>query len=306
VAVGLVPVRALPPGRYVACARITREGQAVGVLTRPFILDRPAAPTTVSYAERAAAAKAFASTLPKFDRDAVMARDLLGPMLDVVEKRSATLKDAMVEARAGRYGAAALEALSAGDQTAAAFLRGVDLYSKGQLDQAATQLNLATGPRRDFFPAAFFLGAAYASVGRDRDAAGVWQQSMGSEPRPTAFYAMVADARLRDGIPDAAVDILKPAYAAQPANDDIARRLGMAYVMTTRYAEAMPILDAFLSRHPADQGLMLAAIVSQYEIVQGGQVASVEDVNKMRRYVSAYKGPESTLARKYLESIQAK
>jgi len=306
VAVGLVPVRALPPGRYVARARITREGQAVGVLTRPFILDRPAAPTTVSYAERAAAAKAFASTLPKFDRDAVMARDLLGPMLDVVEKRSATLKDAMVEARAGRYGAAALEALSAGDQTAAAFLRGVDLYSKGQLDQAATQLNLATGPRRDFFPAAFFLGAAYASVGRDRDAAGVWQQSMGSEPRPTAFYAMVADARLRDGIPDAAVDILKPAYAAQPANDDIARRLGMAYVMTTRYAEAMPILDAFLSRHPADQGLLLAAIVSQYEIVQGGQVASVEDVNKMRRYVTAYKGPESTLARKYLESIQAK
>jgi len=80
----------------------------------------------------------------------------------------------------------------------------------------------------------------------------------------------------------------------------------MAYVMTTRYAEAMPILDAFLSRHPTDQGLLLAAIVSQYEIVQGGQVASVEDVNKMRRYVTAYKGPESTLTRKYLESIQAK
>jgi hypothetical protein len=80
----------------------------------------------------------------------------------------------------------------------------------------------------------------------------------------------------------------------------------MAYVMTTRYGEAMPILDAFLSRHPTDQGLLLAAIVSQYEIVQGGQLASVEDVNKMRRYVSAYKGPESTLARKYLESIQAK
>ena len=80
----------------------------------------------------------------------------------------------------------------------------------------------------------------------------------------------------------------------------------MAYVMTTRYAEAMPILDAFLSRHPADQGLLFAAIVSQYEIVQAGQLASVEDVNKMRRYVAAFKGPESTLARKYLESIQAK
>jgi VWFA-related protein len=305
-ATGLVSIRALPPGRYVARARITREGSPVGVLTRPFVLDRAAAPTTVSYAERAAAAKAFASTLPKFDRDAAMARDLLGPMLDTVEKRSPALKDAMVEARAGRYGPAALEALGAGDQAAAAFLRGLDFYARNQLDQAATQLALAAGPRREFFPAAFFLGAAYASVGRDRDAAGVWQQSMGTDARPTAFYAMVADARLRDGIPDAAIDILKPAYAAQPANDDIARRLGMAYVMTTRYAEAMPILDAFLARHPTEQGLLLAAIVSQYEIVQSGQLASVEDVNKMRRYVAAYQGSESTLARKYLEAIQSK
>jgi VWFA-related protein len=305
-ATALVPVRALPPGRYVARARITREGKAVGVLARPFIVDREAAPTAVSYGERAAAAKAFASTLPKFDREAMLARDLVAPMIDVVEKRSATLKDAVVEARAGRYGAAALEALGAGDQTAAAFLRGVDLYSKGQLDQAATQLAIAAGPRREFFPAAFFLGAAYASVGRDRDAAGVWQMSMGTEPRPSAFYAMVADARLRDGIPDAAIDILKPAYAAQPANDDIGRRLGMAYVMTTKYAEAMPVLDALLSRHPTDQGLLLAAIVSQYELVLGGQVASVADVAKMRRYVGAYKGPQSPLARKYLESVQGK
>jgi len=278
----------------------------LGVLTRPFVIDRAAAPTAISYAERAAAAKAFAATLPKFDRDAAMTRDLLAPMLDAVEKRAATLKDAMVEARAGRYGAAALEALGAGDQTAAAFLRGVDYYAKGQLDQAATQLAIAAGPRREFFPAAFFLGAVYASAGRDRDAAGVWQMSMGTEVRPPVFYAMVADARLRDGIPDAAIDILKPAYDKQPENDDLARRLGMAYVMTTRYADAMPVLDAFLGRHPTDQGLLLAAIVSQYELVQGGQVASVADVARMRRYVTAYKGPESTLARKYLEAIQSK
>jgi VWFA-related protein len=306
VATGLVSVRQLPPGRYVARARITRDGTAVGVLTRPFVIDRAAGATNVSYAERAAAAKAFAATLPRFDKDAMMGRDLLAPMLDALEKRSAVLKDAMVEARAGRYGAAALEAFNAGDQSAAAFLRGVDFYAKGQLDQAAAQLAIAAGPRREFFPAAFFLGAAYASVGRDRDAAGVWQQSMGTEARPPAFYAMVADARLRDGIPDAAIDILKGAYRTLPENDEIARRLGMAYVMTTRYGDAMPVLDAFLTRHPTDQGLLLAAIVSQYELVQGGQVASVDDVTKMRRYVAAYKGPESALARKYLEAVQAK
>jgi len=227
-------------------------------------------------------------------------------MLDQVEQRSPALKDAVVEARAGRYGAAAIEALGAGDQTAATFLKGVDLYAKGQLDQAVIQLALAAGPRRDFFPAAFFLGASYASAGRDRDAAGVWQMSMGSELRPVAFYAMVADARLRDGIPDAAIEILKPAYGAQPANDEIARRLAMGYVMTSRYAEAMPVLDGFLARHPTDQGLLLAAIVSQYELVQGGQVLSVADAAKMRRYAGAYKGPEGPLVQKYLQSMQAK
>jgi tetratricopeptide (TPR) repeat protein len=306
VATGLLSLRALPAGRYVARARITRDGAAVGVLTRPFVLDKPAAAVSLSYAERTAAAKAFASTLPKFDHDAMMSRDLLGPMLDSVEKRSAALKDAVVEARAGRYGPAAIEALSAGDQTAAAFLRGVDLYSKNQLDQALTQLQIAAGPRREFFPAAFFLGATYATAGRDRDAAGTWQIAMGSEPRPPAFYAMVADARLRDGIPDAAIEILKPAYATSPANDELARRLGMAYVMTSRYADAMPVLDAFLEHHPTDQDALLAAILSQYELSQGGQVLSVADRAKMRRYAGAYKGPEGALIQKYLESMQAK
>ena len=58
------------------------------------------------------------------------------------------------------------------------------------------------------------------------------------------------------------------------------------------------VLDAVLTRHPSDQTLLLAAIVSQYELVMGGQLASVADVAKMRRYVAAYKGPESPLARK--------
>jgi Flp pilus assembly protein TadD len=129
---------------------------------------------------------------------------------------------------------------------------------------------------------------------------------MGTESRPAAFYAMVADARLRDGIPDAAIEILKPAYVAEPTNDEIVRRLAMAYVMTSRYAEAMPVLDSFLTRHPTDQGLLLAAIVSQFELAEGGQVLSVADAAKMRRYAGAYKGPEGALVQKYLQSMQAK
>ena len=212
VATGVMAAQALPPGRYVARAQITRDGKAVGVMVRPFVLERAAGARTVAPTAVTAAAVSFASLLPKFDAAGVLQGPLHTQLLDMVEKRSPTLKDSMVEARAGRYGPAALEALTAGDQTVATFLRGVDLFAKGQLDQAATQLQLSAGPRRDFFPAAFYLGAVFAAVGRDRDAAGVGRIALGTEVRPAAVYTMVADARLRDGQPASAIDVLKPAY----------------------------------------------------------------------------------------------
>jgi predicted Zn-dependent protease len=223
-----------------------------------------------------------------------------------VERKSPGLKDALSEARAGRYGPAALEAFSAGDQTVAAFLRGIELFSKGQLDQAATQLQVSAGPRREFFPAAFYLGALFATAGRDQDAAGVWQLSLGNEPRPAVVYTMAADARLRTGQAVSAIDILKPAYERDPAQDEIARRLAMAYSMTGRHADALPVLDGYLTRRPTDQDMLLAAIVAQYEVARAGQPLSNVDRAKLRKYASAYRGPSQPLVEKYLETIGAK
>jgi Flp pilus assembly protein TadD len=306
VASGIVPAQALPPGRYVARAQITRDGTAVGVLVRPFVLERAAGARTIAPAAVTAASLSFASSLPKFDAAGTMKGELLTQLLDITEKRSASLKEAMVEARAGRYGTAALEALTAGDQTAAAFFRGVDLFGKGQIEQAATQLQLSAGPRRDFFPAAFYLGAIYASVGRDRDAAGVWQMALGTEPRPPVVYTMVADARLRDGQPASAIEILKPAYERDPANDELARRLAIAYALTGRFAEALPVADTYLERHPTDQDMLLAAIMSQYELFRSGQVLSNIDRAKIRKYSLAYKGADRALIDKYVTTMEAR
>jgi tetratricopeptide (TPR) repeat protein len=228
------------------------------------------------------------------------------PMLDVVGRRSPALKEAVTEARAGRYGAAALEALAAGDQQVAAFLRGVDLFIKGQLDQAAAQLQIAAGPRREFFPAAFYLGAVFASAGRDRDAAGTWQLALGTEPRPPIVYAMAADARIRDGAPEAAIDILKPAYERTPADDELGRRLAMAYLMTSRYADALPIVQGYLSRHAIDQDFLFAGVVAQYEVVRSGLTLSAADRDRVRKWSAAYKGNQSALVEKYLEAMGAR
>jgi VWFA-related protein len=303
---GVLGVAAMPPGRYVARASVRRDGKLAGVLVRPFVLERGDGARTVRTAAAASAAATFAQSLPAFDRTAVLGADLLGAMLDIAEKRAPSLKDAMADARAGRYGAAALEALVAGDQTTAAFLRGLDFLTRGQLDQAATQLDLAAGPRREFFPAAFYLGATLAAAGRDRDAAGTWQLALGTEARPAVIYPMIADARLRDGQPDSAIEILKPAYDRAPANDAVARRLGVAYVVTGRFAEAVPVLDGYLTRHPAEEEMLFAAIVAQYEVARAGQVLSSTDRAKLRRYATAYRGPQRALVDKYLEALQVR
>jgi tetratricopeptide (TPR) repeat protein len=304
---GVVAARALPPGHYVARAQIAQAGKTVGVLLRPFVLERTAGPTTIAPAAVTAATLAFASSLPKFDPALAMRPEFLTPMLDLVEKRSPSLKDAMVEARAGRYGPAALEAFSTGDQVAAAFLRGIDFFAKGQLDQAATQLQIAAGPRREFFPAAFYLGACFAAVGRDRDAAGVWQMALGTDARPAIVYMMTADARLRDGQADSAIEILKPAYEREKTNDEIAKRLAVAYAMTARYAEALPIAEGYLARSPNDQDMLLTALISQYEVVRTGQVVlSNVDRARIRKYAAAYKGPQRALIDKYLTTMEVR
>ncbi|HTM04677.1 MAG TPA: VWA domain-containing protein [Vicinamibacterales bacterium] len=302
VAQAVIPTTALPPGRYVARVRVTRDGKTVNLLARPFVLEKNAAPAGAVPVP----VLSYASRIQNFDRDAVMAPPLVASMLDVLETRSATLKPAVTEARAGRYGAAALEALSAGDQDAASFLRGLDLLIKGQLDQAATQLQIAAGPRRQFFPAAFYLGAVFASVGRDRDAAGTWQLAIGNEPRPAITYMLAADARLRDGSPGSAVDILKPAYARLPTDDEIGRRLAMAYLMTSQYAEALGVLDGYLSRHPTDQDLLFGAVVAQYELAKGGQVLSNAERERVRKWADAYRGDERALVDKYVQAIGAR
>jgi VWFA-related protein len=301
----------LPPGRYVARARVLRDGKTAGVLTRPFLLERPGAPTTAVAGEPAPALPPAPGLViggvSAFDPASVLAGDTLAGMLDLVEKRAPALKDAMVAARAGRYSSAAVEALTAGDQDVAAFLKGLEWYTKGELDQAATQLQIAAGPRRDFFPAAFYLGASFAAAGRDRDAAAVWQMAIGAEARPLLAYLLFADARFRDGQPDSVIDVLAPAHRRDPANDEISKRLAMAYLMTAKYVEALPVLHEYLARRATDQEALFAAVFAQYQLAsREGIRPSVADEATIAGYVRAYRGPSQELLQKYLEVIRAR
>jgi hypothetical protein len=297
VAQAMLSATLLPEGRYVARARITRGGKIEGVLVRPFILEAVESSAAVSPFIRGSVAK--------FDPRVALTPRLLTTLLDSVEKQFPEMKGPVAEARAGRFGAGAVDALTSGDQSVAAFLKGLDWYAKGQLTQAVTQLEVAAGPRREFFPAAFYLGAAFAAAGRDRDAAGVWQMALGNEARPLLAYTLLADARLRDGQPGSVIDVLKPAYDRTPNDDEIGHRLMAAYLMTGRFEEALPVLDSYLKRNPKDQTALLAAVYAQYQVASKERlVLPPAELSKLAGYVRAYDGPYKALLSKYLDTLR--
>jgi hypothetical protein len=69
----------------------------------------------------------------------------------------------------------------------------------------------------------------------------------------------------------------------------------MAYLMTSRYAEALPILDGYLVKHPTEQDLLFAGVVAQYEVIRAGSVLSNTERDRVRRWAAAYKGDQSAL-----------
>jgi VWFA-related protein len=304
IAQAVVGAHMLPPGRYVARANITRGGKPAGILLRPFILAAPAAGAGGEGAVVAVPTTMLAS-IARFDREMMLKPDVVSAIIDAVHQTSPALKDPVAAARAGQYGPAALDALSSGDQPAAMFFRGLDLLTKGENEKAATQFQNAAGPRRDYFPGAFYLGALLASAGRDQDAAGVWQLGIGKTARPSFAYTTFADARLRTGQPASVIDVLGPAFERTPGDEQIAKRLAMAYVMTGRYVDAVPVLDAYLTKHPADPDALFSAILAHYEIASRAKVG-LSDVEraKLTRYARAYKGPQEALISKYLDALQ--
>ena len=71
---GVLSATLLPPGRYVARARITRDGNVAGVLVRPFILE----PVDAS----SLASPFMQGSVTKFDPRVAMSARVLGTMLD--------------------------------------------------------------------------------------------------------------------------------------------------------------------------------------------------------------------------------
>jgi VWFA-related protein len=315
VAEGAVPIALLPPGDYVARAVITVGGRRAGVVTRPFRIARAAAtvaaPGTSAPAARGARTIPFSSRIDAFERRAVLAPQVVGFFLDRMNAGSGTSSAAATEhARAGRFDEAA-GALDGGsvNPLAAAFLQGLALYAKGDLEAAAVKFRETLRLDSEFFPAAFYLGACYAAGGRDREAAAAWQTSLVTESDAPFIYTLLADALLRQRHIDQALDILNEAASIWPDSPEVQQRLGTAFSMAGRAAEALKVLEPYLAAHPGDHERHFLALRTLYEAAAAGRpiASAADDLARFERYATAYAaagGPQQAIVeqwRKYMK-----
>jgi VWFA-related protein len=319
VAQGVADLRLLPPGHYVARARIKSGTEAIGELHRAFDLtEAPRLPAdAVSGLMEPANASAVAgrpssatlaaravSTIPPFTVEYVLAPQVLGPFLDRVAARpdasSPMIRELVEYAR--KTGIAQLnvsDALAA-ESPVASFLRGLTLLSQRKLQPAANAFRSAMRASSDFYPAMVYLGACYAAGGNDKEAAGAWRTALIKEGDALPLHVLLTDALLRQDRGDQALEALDSARSRWPADDGLKRRFVIAALRAGEYADGLQTLDELVEKRAQDEPALAAGLLALYEAFVSNR--PIEDVEKdrarMTRLADAYRahgGPSLAL-----------
>ena len=321
-ATSVMPVGALPPGRYFARAVFTRGSKTVGKLTRPFEVlgtglstaappDSPGAKVDAT-GERSAVRDTGLQVgvkLSAFKKEDALTGDTLRATFDVIDKNHPAVKAATARARTGKIEGTAMLALDAGEQSAGSILRGIELLQKGQLDPAANQFNVALRTPADAPLASFFLGVCYAAVGRDKEAVAAWERARAAQLSVPSLHSLLASGLLRLGQPAQALEPLRISLEREPQNDDIRRNLAIAQSFVGLQSDALSTITPFLDRNPSDADALLVALHALYQLRVDGKSAgsAADDTARAASYARAYgaaKGPHGALVDKWVEFMQ--
>lgn len=262
VARGRVRVGAIPPGAYIARVSFTEGGAARGALTRPFRVLPPrvgAEGAGLSIPGAGAPGELLAAvlaSLPAASKEDVLDPATTAALWSAAEVgRAGPVVAAIKTARGGEMMDGALAALSAGDQGVAAFVRGMDLLTKGQVPQAANQFETSMRIQSGFGAARAMLGVCLLLSERERDAAGLLMSlPAGSVP---AFGRLAGEAWLKAGDPSAAVIPLEQSTSAR-SDARSSRALALAYALSGDAAKGLPLLTTYLDGAGAKDGPALA------------------------------------------------
>jgi hypothetical protein len=305
VAQAVADMRVLPPGQYVARAKVKSAGQAIGEVRRAFVVmaaprvlteATSASTAVVSRARSAPLAARALGAVPPFALDQVLAPAVLGAFLERVSARpdaaSPAIRDLLERARSVPIGELVVSDGLAAQAPVAAFLKGVSLLAQNKLDPAADAFRSAMRATSDFYPAMVYLAACYAAGGNDKEAAAAWRTSLIKEGDALAPHLLLTDALLRQGRGDLALQALDGPRARWPHDEGLKRRLVVAALLAGKYADGLRAVDDLLQQGAEDEPSLALALLVLYEaFVNGRPVENIDqDRARMTRFADAYRG----------------
>jgi VWFA-related protein len=314
---GGIDLSALPPGAYTLVARVFDGARPVGVVVRPFRFEGVAASLARGGPRLPFSMATAGGLIRSFSREDALRPDAVNfflGRLQAAETQAAppAVAQAVDAVRAGKYDDALVGLVGVNEPAlSASFLRGVALFSKGQLESAAGEFRAALRTSNEFLPAAFYLGACYAAGGRDREAVGAWQTSLVTESESRIVYDVLADGwlRLNNGVQ--AESILREAMGRWPGDDSFVPRLAAALAIRQQRNDAMALLVPYLERRPDDAEALFLAMRLLYDAYAEGKTVrtGAEDADLAVKYAGFYrdaKGPNATLVDRWAAFVRQK
>jgi hypothetical protein len=322
---GVSDMRVLPPGSYIARAKVKAGTAVLGEIRRSFTLtEAPLAPATIvgggtpgdvsalgGLAGRRTAARVVAA-VPPFAIEQVTSPQVLGAFLDRVAARpeaaSPMIRDLVRDARTN-IGQLYVSDVLAAQSPVAAFLKGVSLLSQNKLEPAANSFRAAMRASADFYPAMVYLGACYAAGGKDKEAAGAWRTALIKEGDTLPLHTLLADAFLRQDNGEMALETLDKARSRWPADDGLKRRFVLAAFLAGEYADGLLTLDDLMARKAEDEPTLAAGLLVLYEAFRSGKPIETEDKDRarMQALAGAYRargGPSMALVDTWLAAAK--
>lgn len=213
-----IPLEDVPPGDYVARARVRARGESVMEVVRQLRVLPGAAPPPE-------AAPAVPVT-PSLILGADLARRLVNDL------RAGAAPDTPVALAADQAAVGAWEKVSsllppaaAGEPAAPVTLRGLAAFAAGDFGLAATSLSASLAAEPHAPRVAFLLGWVHALAGRQDEAVTAWRNAVLQDRRLVPAYLALAEAYVRLGHPELAEQAVKEGLRANPDSPELAARL---------------------------------------------------------------------------------
>jgi VWFA-related protein len=317
-------VRLLPPGQYFARAKVTSGSEVLGEVQRAFtVLGRTPLPNPelTAGAVRAAATATPASirvravaAAPRFAVDHVLSPPVLGLFLDRVAARpdatDPVAGELLTRARAGSLSDLNVSDSQAAQVPVAAFVEGLTLLAQKKWNPAGQAFRSAMRASPDFYPAMVYLGACYAAMGNDKEAAAIWRTALIREGDARALHLLLVDALLRQGNAELASQAIATARTRWPEDGELKRRFVIAALGGANAAAGLQALDELLDAQAADESTLALGLLVLYDSLTAGRVleSAEQDRARMMRLADAYRargGPSAELVEAWVAAVKA-